>query len=363
MPRLTLTDRFIKSRKTPERGVRLEYVDALVPGLVLRVTDRGHKSFALKARFPSHPRHMTRRALGRCAVLSLEEARDKARAWLRLIDKGIDPRTEIERERAHHRRRAANSLEAVAKDFIERYAKGRLAKAAEAEAVLKREFVARWGARPITEIAPYEIAAAIRAIAKRAPYQAHNAFGYLRRLYGWAIGTAEYGVETSPLERLRPAEIIGRREARNRVLSDPELRAVWGAAGALGATLPLEPKERARRRRTGGDMRRARRRDKSGPYPYGPLIKLLILTGQRLREVADMRWSEIDIGKALWTIPAPRMKGGRSHEVLSLRWRSRHSHPFRAGRPATGKVISCSPRRRARSRSTASPRPKSDLTD
>jgi integrase len=42
---------------------------------------------------------------------------------------------------------------------------------------------------------------------------------------------------------------------------------------------------------------------------------MLILTGQREREVAGMRWSEVDIEKALWTIPSDRMKGGRAHEV------------------------------------------------
>jgi integrase len=50
-------------------------------------------------------------------------------------------------------------------------------------------------------------------------------------------------------------------------------------------------------------------------YPYGPLIRLLVLTGQREREVSDMTWSEINFDQALWTIPAVRMKGDRAHEV------------------------------------------------
>ena len=50
-------------------------------------------------------------------------------------------------------------------------------------------------------------------------------------------------------------------------------------------------------------------------YPYGPLIRLLILTGQREREVADMVWTEVDFDRALWTIPATRMKGARAHEI------------------------------------------------
>lgn len=86
----------------------------------------------------------------------------------------------------------------------------------------------------MTDIAPREVSAAIRAIVKRgAPYQAHNAFGYLRKLFNWAIGTGEYGIDASPLERLQPVELIGKREARARILSDVELRATWHGAGEI----------------------------------------------------------------------------------------------------------------------------------
>ena len=116
------------------------------------------------------------------------------------------------------------------------------------------------------------------------PYQAHNALGYVRRLFNWAIGTHEFGIQTSPVERLKPKDLIGKREARERTLSEEELRAVWVAAGEMG-------------------------------YPYGPLFRLLILNGQREREVANMQSPEIDFSKRLWTIPSERMKGRRAHEV------------------------------------------------
>jgi integrase len=138
---------------------------------------------------------------------------------------------------------------------------------------------------PVIRARSQVVAAAIRAIVQRgSPYQAHNALGYIRRLFNWAIGTHEFGIRASPVERLKPKDLIGKREARERTLSDDELRAVWTAAGTM-------------------------------EYPYGPLFRLLILTGQREREVADMRWSEVDFYKNLWTIPAERMKGGRAHEV------------------------------------------------
>lgn len=256
----------------------------LFPGLRYGVTDRGHKSFVLVTRYPLNPEHPTRRSLGDVGAITLEQARQKARGWIELIGRGIDPKIDEARQRAAAQRRQLNSFAAVAAEFLERHA-SKLRKSAEAKRIIESEFVKRWGPGPITDIRPEEAAVAVRAIVKRgAPYQAHNAFGYLRRLFNWAIGTHEFGIETSAVERLSPSDLIGKRAARERTLLDDELRAVWHAAGPMG-------------------------------YPYGAIFRMLILTGQREREVGDMRWSEVNFEKKLWTIPANRMKGGRAHEV------------------------------------------------
>src|SRR4051794_29157178 len=96
--RVILTDRFIGSAKIKPATGRKDYSDALVPGLALRVTSNGHKSFVLIARYPANPRNPTRRALGDYGELTLEEARDKARRWLHLIKRGLDPKIEEARE-------------------------------------------------------------------------------------------------------------------------------------------------------------------------------------------------------------------------------------------------------------------------
>ena len=49
--------------------------------------------------------------------------------------------------------------------------------------------------------------------------------------------------------------------------------------------------------------------------PWGDCVRLLILTGQRLREIADLSWPEIDLDQRLITIPGERMKGKTAHEV------------------------------------------------
>ena len=282
--KIVLTDRLIKSRRPAHKGSRDEYRDAIVPGLALRVTDQAHKSFVLVARYPSHPENPTRRALGDYGAITLEQARWKAREWLELIQKGVDPKVEEAREKAAAQRRQVNCFAMVAGEFLERHAAG-LKKSAEAKRIIEGEFVRRWGARPMTDIMPEEVAAAIRAIVKRgSPYQAHNALGYIRSLYNWAIGTHEFGVISSPVERLKPKALIGQREARDRVLTDEELRAVWDAASKMA-------------------------------YPYGPVFHLLILTGQRELEIAHASWPEVDFDKQLMTISAERMKGDRVHEV------------------------------------------------
>lgn len=283
MARVTLTDRYIASAKRVPASGRAEYRDSLVPGLAVRVSENGHRSFVLVARYPLRPKHPTRRALGDYGELSLEQARDQARQWLDLIKQGRDPKTEAARARAANLRAQAMSFGHVAEEFLTRHA-ARLAKATEARRIIEGEFVKRWGARPAIDIMPDEVASAVRAVAKRSEAQAHNSLSYLRRLYSWAIGTHEFGITTSPVERLKPADLIGRRVIRERVLTDDELRKVWDAAVHDG-------------------------------YPFGHIVRMLILTGQRLNEIASLSWKEIDLHKALITIPALRMKSKRAHEV------------------------------------------------
>jgi integrase len=317
MPRLKLSARFIETIK-PIPGRRLEFQDTLVPQLMLRVGTGGKKSWALLARYPGYA-NPTRRTLGPVfagdrppaldldvyerdgAALTLSEAREKARRWLDLVSRKIDP-AELRKERAAAAAQETqatalaerSTFGAVAEEWIRRHG-GELAKAVEAERLVRREFVARWQRRPITSIAPKEAAAAIRAIVDRhagttatgrpaGTFQAFAAFGYLRQIYNFAIGSGEFDITASPLAGLRQKDMLGEKTSRDRVLEDTELRAVWAAAVELG-------------------------------YPWGDAVRLLILTGQRLREIADLNWSEIDLEQQLITIPARRMKGSRAHEI------------------------------------------------
>jgi integrase len=116
-----------------------------------------------------------------------------------------------------------------------------------------------------------------KSVEADAKYRAFHDFALIRRFFNWAIGTDDYGLQVNPSDRLNTRDIIGQRHARDRVLTDDELRALWCAT---------------------------ERQD----YPYGPLYRLLVLTGLRLGEVCGACWSEFDLAKREWTIPASRMK-------------------------------------------------------
>jgi integrase len=302
MAKVSLTDKFIKSdARVPKTG-RADYHDALVPGLALRVSSGGHRSFVLVARYPSNPKNPTRRAIGQYGAVTLDDARTIGRNWLALIQKGKDPKSEEATAKAREKKNQITTFAKIASEFLDRHAAG-LAKAKDARHTIETEFVKPWGTRPAADIQPEEAADAIRSIVKRgSPYQAKNALGYLRRMYSWAIATHEFGLTASPVDRLKPAGLIGRLDSREHVLRDPELRAVWKACA-----WQFQPVE-------GKRVRAALKAEDMG-YPYGPLIRLLILTGLRLREVAEMSWSEVDLDKKLWVIPAARMKGKAAHEV------------------------------------------------
>jgi integrase len=278
MPKKTLTDRALKALKPAAAGKLYDVMDSIVPGFGVRLSGSGRRTFVLVTRFPRNPKHPTRRALGEYGELTLENARGKARDWLDLIRKGIDPKEHEEQRQLAEQRKRENSFSAVAEQFIVYIHRQKLRTAPVMEQNLRQTFVRRWPQRPITEIGLDDIKRVIReAVERGATYQAFHDFALVRRLFNWAIGTDDYGLQVNPCDRLNTGDLIGQRQARDRVLTDDELRALWRATERMG-------------------------------YPYGPLYRLLLLTGLRLGEVCGASWSEFDIARKEWTIPAERMK-------------------------------------------------------
>ena len=266
-----LTDRYLQSLKGAKGGVPYDVRDTEVRGLRVRVMGTGERTFVFWLAM-AKVRTRTRRALGTYPVISLAEARDKALAWKKLINKGVDPAQEEARKRA-------NTFGSVAQDFIIYVHRQKLRTAHVMERRLRQTFVqhAKWGVRPITEIVTEDVKSIIRkSVEADAKYQAFHDFAR-RRLFNWAIGTDDYGLQINPCDRLNVRDVIGQRQTRDRVLTDDEVRAFWNATARF-------------------------------EYPYGSLYRLLLFTGLRLGEACGARWSEFDLAKKEWTIPALRMK-------------------------------------------------------
>ena len=219
--------------------------------------------------------------------MTLAEAWEKAREWLKLIERGIDPLTHEERQRQAEERQRQNTFAAVAEAFI----KDKLPaerKGREVERDIRRGFVSVWGRRPITDIAPRDIREVVRTKSKTARPQARNLLGYAKRLFDWAVDQDCYGLATSPAAALKPNKIVGEKVSGDRVLNEMELFAFFRAAKHMG-------------------------------YPHGAVYLMLLYSGLRLNEVADAHWREFDLPAKLWVIPKERMKAkdsrARPHAV------------------------------------------------
>jgi integrase len=243
----------------------------------------GALSFVVLARFPGST-NPTRRSVGPYGRITLEEARCKAREWFSLIAKGVDPVIEDERRRQAELLQQRTTFAAVAAEFIAKKV-SKTAKAIATEQDIERELIPRWGRKPIADITRHDVIAMAEEIAGRGTiYQAHNVFAHVRGLFNWAIARGTYGVSVSPCDRLRPADLIGKKEARSRVLNDSEIKALWHATARLA-------------------------------YPAGDFVRLLLITGQRRDEVAHAQWHEFDLDAKAWSIPAARMKAAAPHLV------------------------------------------------
>lgn len=277
MPTRKLTDLFVERVKPPVRG-REQHFDAAFPGLALRVTDKGGKSWCLYYRFKGRLRMFT---MGRCPPLKPAQARREAQAALDRVHAGADP-AEEKRARRDTRTPAFDTFGAVAGDYLERHvrANNRPSTFAEAKRDLERDALRKWRGRPIASISRRDVIDLVDGIVERgAGVQANRTLTRLRALFDWAVEKER--LAASPADRMK---LPTQEQERDRVLTDDELRWFWHGC------------------------------DEIGP-PFGPLFKLLLLTAQRRDEIAGMTWAEVDVDKGVWTIPRHRAKNDREHEV------------------------------------------------
>jgi integrase len=264
--RKTLTARQCETLSCPAPRRRIDYRDTVVPGLCLRVTATARKTFTLRTRVN---RRQVRYAIGSYPLISLADAREQARKILRENQLGRYERAE-ERE--------GRTLGEVVPEFIAKHVMVKNRDQNATRGCLKR-FEPLYD-MPLADIKRAHVIRILDSImAEGKPYRANRALASIKKLFAWSRDRGY--IDHHPIDRLKPP---GKEIARDRILSDRELAALWEVAEKIG-------------------------------YPFGPAIQLLILTAQRRGEVTTMRWSDIDFDRAVWTIPAAVAKNARVHEV------------------------------------------------
>jgi len=298
MARQNLTDRTLKALQPAPKGQRYEIFDAVVPSMGIRVTDKmdrdtkaARRSFFLLARYPDPTKtgtpNPTRRTLGEYPAIELADARKKAREWLALLEKGIDPRRQIEMDRLAREKAEAEkqdrSFEAVLARFINVRRRDGVRKADEDERDFRRDCLPAWKSLAVDDIAMTDILKVVEAIRDRgATRQALNMAQKIGTFFNWCVD--DDLIPVSPYRPKRVGIALGERQSRDRVLTDDDIRAFWTATGELAPT-------------------------------HRDVYRTLLLTGQRLNDIARASWSEVDMDKKTLTVPAERFKSDRDHVV------------------------------------------------
>ncbi len=284
------TDQMLERMRPPPSG-RVELGDDVVPGLVLRVTPGGVKSFSVIYKVPGEggvsptgrplAGRQHRVTLGQYPLLGLGKAREQARGLLGTVSEGRDPRPE---RREANLLRLTNTVETVARRFIEQDAKRTVENWRKIERTLELHVFPHFGSRPIRDVRRSDIHELFdNLVALGRLGTAREVRKHLSRLFNWAVDREL--VPDSPVHGLRRGDLDPSGEA-GRALTNDELRHVWRSAGALG-------------------------------YPFGPWFQMLMLTGRRREEWAGARRSEIDAVSRVHELPRDRHKSRRGH-VLPL---------------------------------------------
>lgn len=282
MPRQKLTDKWLKNVSPPKQG-QVDYFDVLLPGFGFRLSHGGAATFFVTTRIKCGDGKLVRLTVGRFPTLSLADARDQARMLLDNASRGIDPRRIRQSEIEDNQRKAEMTFEAVASDFLSKYAEKRLAASTIGfYRTALQKTASKWNAYPLASITRHDANKLLDNLdAKGNEVAADRTHAYLRKFFGWAV-QKDY-IQASPMDGLRRDNHAVSRE---RVLSSAELKWLWAATGDMN-------------------------------WPYGPFLKLLILTAQRRSEVAGMRWDELVLqgNDPGWLIPASRTKNKREQWV------------------------------------------------
>ncbi|HJN12819.1 MAG TPA: site-specific integrase [Pirellulaceae bacterium] len=261
--RINFTKAAINALKSPTSGRTYVY-DAKTPGLAVCVTSVGTKTFYLYRKVDGKPERIK---IAPWPDITIEQARRHADRHNGAIASGKNP--------ADKRRNNRNSptFREIFDEFIDLPTRTR-SKRPKAPKTIKDYrlqfdgYLAHWHDRQISKVTRADIEKLHNRLATASGfYAANRVLSLIKSLYNTAIDLDYCSV--NPAARLRAFE----EETRERFLTDEELPRFW-------KSLDAEPSEKVR-----------------------DFVKLALFTGQRRGNVLAMRWDDLDLDRAIWTLP------------------------------------------------------------
>jgi integrase len=253
-------------------------------GLYLQISEWGTRSWIFRYRRGGRARHA---GLGSCTYVTLAEARERAFEYRRLLARGGDPLDEkrgakLEQQRAEAR---SKTFEQVAREYIAAHEGTWRGDGSRQQwtASLEKHAFPKIGNIPVADITVTDVLAVLDPIVREIPETAGRVRHRIAKILDWAQAR-DLRQNDNPARR--PNLLPKRKLSRQHFTAMP-----YVAVPAFIHELRQRPSIVAR------------------------ALELLILTAARPGELLGMRWSEIDLASAMWTIPGERMKSGRAHRV------------------------------------------------
>lgn len=277
---MPLTDVAIRTAKPGEKPIRLYDTG----GLYLELAPAGGKWWRLKYRFGGRERRLS---LGTYPDTGLKEARQRRDDARRLLAEGVDPSSHRKAGKAAARQKAAGRFREVAEAWITHQSGGwSRSTRDQIEQSLIADVYGRLGDTPVADIRADAVRETVKLIEARGVGE--TAGRILQRIKAILAHAVDMGLlEVNPAADLKPSKILKARRVQHRAaLPERELPAFLTALDAYGGDLTTKS-----------------------------ALHLLVLTAVRPGELRGARWAEIDTDRALWRIPAERMKMGTEHLV------------------------------------------------
>jgi integrase len=258
--------RALKARSTGEYETAIQGYR----GLVVTVYPSGEKVFTYRWREGGR---LHRVKIGAYPACSLATAVEKFAGYRSRRRNGASIAAEVRLR--EQQERAAPTIKQLADEYLTRHAKPSKRSWRNDERILEHDVLPAWGPLLAAAVTRRDVVALLDSVVDRgAPYQAGQILALVRRMYNFGIERG--AVANNPASKIKPP---AKPLAKDRVLSDKELRVFW---------INLDKTE----------LRQ----------PVREALRLQLLTGQRIGEVLRAEWSEIDLRARTWIIPASKAK-------------------------------------------------------